>query len=364
MKAEIYLPTNALFLNDVKSRYEMLRPVVGKGFTTGLMLILGSKSLSQESIKRQLDNLEVISNQYPDDLPGIFLMHPNKPIDGPNRLNFLDNPEWSQDYVKSTIDFASQIPTSLTPKSGQMVSFHLNTLVDPASYEAVSRDRQNLFERVLSNIRKLAIYAKQKNVTLAVETTPIPEFGDITKGVDNFIVASSCYWSDLKNPWPLFFWRDEIKRLRETGCNITIDLCHSFISMKTLEQLKQLPKDKKETALFEYGILESDLDAFSGLDQFVPLVLANTAANDSWHVSDAAGMYRTKNLFGADYVFKEGVSLLSGEIPEHDLTALFNKGIDKPIKMVFEVNETDFVNSPNTRKSLEVFMDLLSKSSD
>ena len=105
-------------------------------------------------------------------------MHPNMPID---KFNFFKDPEFSQDYVEQSIAFASMLPQEMRPKTGNAVSFHLNTLVTPAEWVADPDYWQKAFETVEAKIKSLVEYGARYGVKIAIETTPISEFGDIRR---------------------------------------------------------------------------------------------------------------------------------------------------------------------------------------
>lgn len=84
------------------------------------------------------------------------------------------------------------------------MSVHLNTLALPIPESPQSKDYwQRPFEQVLRIVSDLVSYAKACQVTLAIETVPIPEFGDHTKTHKTQLNDGVHYWSDLANPWPL-----------------------------------------------------------------------------------------------------------------------------------------------------------------
>lgn len=237
MKAEIYLPSVALFPDDLRSRVEMLKPAREAGFKTGLMLLIrGPQDLETEAVEKQLANLNQLTSR---EEPYIFVMHSNMPLSGPKRFNFLNNPDWSEEYVRKSIDFQASIPERFIPPSGRMVTFHLNTLVRPKDWVNDYHYWEVIFVKVLLRIKRLIEYASTKKTALALETTPIPEFGDIPRDRKHQL-ANGTYWSDLGNPWPLFPWNSEISKLREIGLHMKIDFSHSFIGMNSLREVARL----------------------------------------------------------------------------------------------------------------------------
>lgn len=357
IKAEIYLPAAGKSNRDLSNRYRLLQSL-HKDIRTGLMLgFFSLQDLDKQAIEGVLRNLESLSISKHSEAK-VIVMHPNKPLIGNKRLNFLDNPEWSKKYVKKSIDFCYLIQKRFDPGWGQLLTFHLNTLVAPSLWRNDKNYWDRKFSEVYKHLIQLMRYANLKNVRLAIETTPVPEFGDIAKSDAIYLEDYGCYWCDLGNPWPLFFWRDEIARLREAGYSIVIDWSHSYIALETLKRLSKLPGLKK--ILARYMVYKEDLEFANSIKSFSDLINKNTEDGDIWHINNAKGMYKYKDIFGAEEVFQEGVSLYSGEIPEKEIIELLKKGLRKKIKIVIEVNETDFEKSPNTRQALRVINNLAS----
>lgn len=385
-RAEIYLPAVARSADDLRNRHQMLTPVRERGFKTGLMLVLrGPQDLEEEAIRKQLDNLDPFLNLSRDEKPSVFVMHPNKPLTGPQKFNFLTNQEWSREYVEKSIDFASRIPAELTPVTGQMVSFHLNTLLTPEEFKQGciqylgygafgNSEYLNPFlstidfapygKSVLVAIENLANYAKKGRIKIGIETTPITEFGDMEKNEATLLEDGKTYWADLGNPWPLLPWRQEIQEIRNIGAGVVVDICHSFIAMRTVQEVAWLIKaDLSSEALKTYMIDSSDLDHVQSLGNFSDEILRITEDGGAWHVNDALGLYRTPELYGKQTYFKEGIPLFEGDIPTRHLERLIREGLRKPIKFVLEINETDFANSPNTKRSLQMALEIADSTS-
>ncbi len=354
MTAVIFVPTIASFLDDLKARHDLLEPARKQGLQTGLMLVIRPQDLTTEKIGLQLGNLARFVNLDTADRPAVIAMHPNMPIDGNERLNFLTNVTHSLECVKKGIEFVARIPRELAPAEGKVLSFHLNTLVKPNKWVPNQDHWSKRFEKVVQQIAVLANFGKSKGVDIAVETTPIPEFGDLRRD-EKHLLEDGTYWSDLGNPWPLLFWRDEISKLRKAGCKLAIDLCHSYIAYKAVLEVKRLVESGKSQAFSTYMVHPSDIEAAQSAD-FAKMVLQNTMPGDIWHVNDARGMYQTALLQGKDRTFEEGVVPFEGDIPGKPLKELIAKGRELPIKLVIEVNETDFQNSPNTKATLAIVL--------
>lgn len=353
-RAEIYVPATARLPEDLKIRHDLLEPARIAGYQTGLMLLIKQGDLDPDNVRRQIDNLGPFANMSRAERPVLFGMHPNKPLDGPNRFNFLDNGARSQDYLEGSIDLVAQLPSEFTPPSGRALTFHLNTLVRPENWVSDEDYWARAFEDVLARVRDSAAYAQRQGVTLAVETTPVTEFGDMPRTSDYLLDDGHTYWADLGNPWPLFFWRDEIQRLRDAGTGIVTDTCHSFIALRTALEVQRLAGEGRGSeALKTYMIHPSDVEAAPPIDEFANMVIDNTKPGDVWHVNDASGMRTTEGLQGEDRVFEEGIALFEGDIPADQLQQIVESGLKMPIKLVIEVNEEDYTENPNTKKSLK-----------
>lgn len=367
-RAEIYVPAVARFPNDLENRHRLLEPARERGFKTGLMLVLrDQRDLEPEAIERQLGNLEPYVGLPEAERPAVFIMHPNKPLSGPKRLNFLDNPQYSQEYVEQSINFASRIPRELTPPSGQMVRFHLNTLVSPTSWVGDHFYWSEIFyDRVKPRIYNLSLLAHEKNLKIAVETTPIPEFGDMEKNDSTLMEDGHTYWADLGNPYPLLPWDIKVEPLG-ADVNLAIDWCHTFVALSTIYDAKRLIDSGRDglQILQRYMIhyetfgLANALSPLGILEHFSRTVLDMTKPDDVWDVNDARGLYRTPELHGVQTYFEEGVTLFEGDIPTPHLQHLIREGVKRPIKFVLEINEDDFENSPNTKTSLARVLELV-----
>ena len=354
-KAEIYLPAVARFAGDLEKRQRALEVVRNEGYRTGLMLVVrGPQDLTPESIQKQLDNLAGYTNLDKEGRPVVFVMHPNKPVTGEDRLNFVNNPKRSQDYVEQSIELASKLPAELTPATGKAVTFHLNGLVTPAEWLADPEAWQKTSERMYAQIKDIAGFAARHNVKIAVETVPVPEFGDMKRSDDTRLEGTELYWDQLGNPWNLLPWREEITKLREAGAGLSIDWCHSWVAMNTVDEVKRLAgQGMLSEALATYMIFESDLAHAGKKENFSDELVKITQDGDIWHANDARGIYRTPHLHGQYTNFEEGVPLYCGDIPDDQLDRLIRHGLQKPIKFVVEVHEDDFDNNPNSKASLE-----------
>ena len=287
---------------------------------------------------------------------GIF-QHPFH--DRQHRLNFLDNPKYSQEYVEQGVDFVDQLPREFTPITGSALSFHLNTLIPPVRWHDNPYYWQRKFEEVSINLKSLADFAARRNIGISLETTPVPEFGDMEKSEDTFMPEEGIYFADLVNPWPFFFWTNEVKKIRELGIKLKIDLCHSYIAMQAISLVQDLPGLTKFDGMITYGISEEDLSRVVEIGRFPSLVLSNTETGSIWDVNDARGLYRTPELHGVQTYFEEDVTLFEGNIPTPHLQHLIREGVKMPIKFVLEIHEKDLKNSPNTKKSLDRVLELV-----
>lgn len=363
-RAEIYLPASALSVNDLNRRQELLRPAREQGFSTGLMLIVPHPAAYQGTDRqRQFDHLDHLVKLPQSERLMVFVYHPNQPLEGARGIqdgyNFLTNPSYSQAITEQAIDFTAALPNELTPDTGRALSVHLNTLTLPDPKSPQTADHwQRQFENVTRIVGDLVSYAATRHITLAIETVPLPEFGDYAKTRKTQLKDGVHYWSDLANPWPLLSWRGEIEKLRRAGAALTIDFSHSFIALKTIQEVALLAPMQKRQASLLLLLQESDLAHAQDADRFAEIVLGLTQPHDIWHVNDARGVYQTPAIHGTSQQFTEGVNLLEGDIPQIQLKRLIRYGLENAIKFVVEVHETDFIQNPNTRKSLAVVLNL------
>ena len=116
---EIYVPSVARFPDDLKTRYDLMEPAREKGYKTGLMLVLRPNDFSEEQIKKQLGNLDPYIKLASQERPAIFAMHPNMPLEGKERLNLLDNPNFSREFVEKGIELVARLPDELSPQTGR-----------------------------------------------------------------------------------------------------------------------------------------------------------------------------------------------------------------------------------------------------
>lgn len=346
--AEVYLPAVAEFPEDLRNRYNLLKPVRLKEYKTGLVLVIRPQGLGKEAIQKQLDNLDIYVKKPEPERPLVIAMHPNMPLTGPNRLNLLTNGAFTQEQIEHTvIDLVAKIPDEITPTDGRVISFHLNTLISPKEWKPDQDYWNQQFEGVLKRVRDISEFSKRQSVNIAVETLPIPEFGDVADKEKKFTDDGHTYWSRLGNPWPLLFWRDEISHIRSAGSRMAIDFCHSFIAMKTLARVEIGDVEERNRLM----VHDFDIKFAQNNNNFSEQVINNTKPGDIWHVNDGHLGEGSRTADTPD--FFEGITLFEGDIPTKDLKTLVNEGLKKPIKYVIEVNETDFQNSPNTRNSLE-----------
>ena len=359
-RAEFYLPSVAEFPDDLRRRNDLLDIVREHGYKNGLMLVLRPEDLYDiNKQNRQLNNLEPYVKKNESERPRVFGMHPNMPIVGKERLNLFDNPHYSVEYLSRGIDLIAKLPDELTPDSGRTLSFHNNCLVVPKDVPSIDEEEywSRAFEGVLAHITQLSTYAKEKGVNLNLETTPIPEFGDV-ENRGKYLDDGHTFWSQLGNPWPVLFWRDEIRQVREAGVGMAIDICHSFIALRTVQELKKI-KDKslRDKIRQAHMISREDLERVADLssDEFSDYVLKNTKPGDVWHVSDVGlGLVENaKNDQNKIVEYEEGVALFEGDMPVKVLQKIIDSGLNQDIKFVLETNESDFIESPNTTRSMK-----------
>lgn len=336
-KSTIYIPTVAEFDQDLRTSRELARPFQTKGIANGLMLVIrgGEQGLTGETRQKQYENFSRLTNQE-GPLP-VIVMVSNLPIE---ELDFYHSPGQSVKHISKAIDFANELPGR---QEYPIVTFHLNSLLNTNEWLSVGHTsearfdffRKKLSEDIIPAIKVVASYAKEKEVELKVETTPVPEFGD----------RAETSLNSLGNPYPLYSQRG-IPELREAGLGIVLDLCHAY----TLFKACSFADSKPETQFYETykGIFPKDVEMLKGRDILEEVKALKTA--DVIHFNDSLDIFDPET----DTLHKEGVTLGEGEIKS--LPEIIKTAMAQGNKIVFEINETDFVARPNTKKSIAYFL--------
>ena len=327
-----YIPTIGYFSDDIKNSHKLFS-MLGEG-AHGLMFVArnGMQNFTGKGRNIQYDNFMSLSGYQ--NIP-LIVMAPNMPL---GDIDFYHNPESSLANLKLVIDFTTEFPAE---KSSKIVTFHLNSLLWPdewARFGANPNEKLLIFNRIFSDtifpaLVKIASYAKSQGVQLKVETTPVPEFGDIADGK----------LSRLGNPFPLYSGRG-FSEIRKAGLGIALDFSHTF----TLYKSARLFKEKGDRVFDTYrGLFPTDVDYLNQhnlIDEVKSL-----KDGDVVHINDSLGLYDPSQ----GLVHKESVALGDGEIEElPDIIKILKTN---NLNIVFEINESDYVNRPNLIKSLEYF---------
>ena len=330
----IYVPTVAKFKDDLEGSYTFCEELKDKGYDAGLMLLIfgGRKGLEGEDKEKNYNNFKELTDRV-GELP-VIVMASNMPLED---LDFYHKPSDSVAHIKAAVDFTRDLPNA----KDRVLSFHLNTLLNADEWDQAgktSEEKYSFFtqkfnEVVWPALKEVADYAKQQNIELKVETTPAPEFGDCDDEKNK-----------LGNPYPLFSGRG-FEEVRNCGLGIVLDLCHTFTFYRCVPLLSELGNKFYDTYK---GVAPEDIAKIQGQNLMQDLNALNKG--DIIHLNDSKDLFMPKN----NLFHKEGVALGEGEI--NNLPELIKKAIEKDLRIVFEVNETDFKNRPNLRKSLDYFM--------
>lgn len=360
VEAQIYVPSVAKFPDDLAARYDLLRPAREAGLKTGLMLVLlGPEDLNGENVQKQLDNLDRFVGMPQEERPGLTVMHPWKPLFGTDALNFLTNPDFSEDYVGKGIDFAGLLPTELTPVHGRYFSFHTNTMITPDQWKKDPDMWTRKFEDVARRVGNLVSLGNRltQPVSVGVETIPIPAFGDWKKSDDSKIPGTKFHYADLVEMYPLLPWHEQVYLLREQGAQISIDWSHSFIAMKTVSEVARLVNLGHNDALERYGVYEKELQYAGKSYHFGQVMLEMTQEGDMVQVNNAKGIYRFSQFHNVseEQPYFDSYPVYQGDIPQHQLRNLVKGSLEKRVHFVIEVNEPKgkILEAPNTKEYLE-----------
>ncbi|MDD5254405.1 MAG: hypothetical protein PHG05_04920 [Candidatus Nanoarchaeia archaeon] len=373
----IYLPTLATFKDDIEISYNLLEPFKERDYKTGLMLISrGEGDLTPENIKLQIENLKAFIK---DKDIKIFFMFPNKPLDGPNRLNFLNNQKYSIEYISKGINFVNNLYEELGDSVEKLMSFHTNSLT-LENFPRVNYEEE--WDFVKNGLEEVLGYAKERNVSLGIENVPVPEFGDIKKDENSLLRDSfwknelnetgknEAYWCDLGNPFPIFPWRG-LDEIRDIGFRWVLDTCHLKISYKVLEFVFNNYHNKDSIILSEIfntfkGIDFHDISRYWGHKEgydgtLISRVTKFLKEGDIIQLNNSRGIY---NPFENPVKYhKEGIALDGGDISTKDMEKIIKKLIKGKYHIVLELNETDFKNRPNTKKSIDFMINVMDQDS-
>ena len=296
---QAFLPINAMSLQNIEETIGFLEPLENRGLKTGLMFLIlgGQKSLVGELKDIQYKNFETATRKIGP--VSAIVMVSCLPL---SDLDFYHFPQKSADHIKNAVDFADGIPNRA---ENPIVTFHLNTLLKPEEFSKSADYEKTFDEKIMPILRDLAAYGRAKNINLKIETTPVPEFGDLSDPELNTLI----------NPFPMY--SKYFAKIRSAGLGIVLDICHTFILLKELS----LP----QTLLDEINQLEP---------------------GDLIHLADCRG-------------HEEGVALGEGEINE--LHTIIKKIVAGKLGTVFEINDQSYTDGarPNLEKSINYFLQLI-----
>lgn len=311
-----YIPAAPDDSDQVSSSIDICERGIKGAYNPGLMLVIlgGVGGLRYHSV------LDDIRFRIPD--WSVTVMLSCNPME---ELDLLNEPDFAVSHIKNGIDYAQGIPFG----NNKNLTFHLGSLVSKQEFVSHNREywRSVFSERLVPRIREVSDYAKDNDIHILVESTPVPEFGDIPRSVEQYY--RGVHVSDLRNPFYITSsWGFD--QLRHAGTGICLDLCHS----RTIYDAVSRPND----LLFEED--RSELARMSLCDDVLSL-----SSSDLVHLNDGRGAY------SEDSVFEEGVVLGEGEI--HDLDEILEVIKAREIPFVLEINETDYYSRPNTKKSID-----------
>jgi sugar phosphate isomerase/epimerase len=327
LKNQVFVPT-AKFRNDIETSWKIQRPLIEAGYEPGLMLVIqGGRRGITDDAETQYERLKDCTESYCDN--PIVVMLSNMPI---GEMDWLDPRSIALEHALTGVRFAANLPIG----GQKMVTFHLNSLTSQTNFVAgtAANWRDYFLTEIAPNLATVARHAKALDVELFIETTPVPEFGDLTK--DHPLIYCNCNARALRNPFYLTrHWG--FKELRSLGIGICLDLCHS----RTI--YKMAHSTEAEGVLFP-----EDIEALKqgSLMKDVQSLLPT----DLVHLNDGLGIFTEDGG-----VFQEGVPLGQGDIAElPEIIQHLNK---KKIPFVIEVNDNgDFKNRPGTKTSIEYLL--------
>jgi len=318
------IPTVPKRRNDVERSWEIISMLKANGHTAGfhLLSLEGIADISPH-VKEGYENLQRYERDYGD--TPIVVMLANLPI---GDIDFLNNRDVAVEHVECGVRFAAGLPIG----GQRLVSFHLNTLVSEEEYVACSADewRTNIFTEVIRPaLMRCAAFSRRYGIQLVIESTPTPEFGDLSdernyRGVQ---------LRNLRNP----FYLTEIwgfQEIRESGIGIALDLCHSRIIYKQVQQ-----------GIADGIIFSQDIPKLIDRTLFNDVVALNPET-DMVHINDGDGLFTREGDS-----FREGIAFGDGDIKE--LAVILRHLNVHNFLQTIEVNETDFAIRPNTLKSIE-----------
>lgn len=332
MKNQVFVPTVAEFPEDIATSLEIQKPLVDAGYSPGLMLVIrgGIGGVTLDSIvEKQYANLEKVAGQYKNS--HIITMLSVLPFEG---LDFLHNPFDATEHVKKGVDFTRNLPIG----SRKLLTFHSASVVGPNEFQSKSKNEwESKFNKVVSpRLKEIATYARDKGVEAKIETAAIPFAGDLPDVYDEY---NGIRFIDLRSPF-YFTAHWGFNLIYKSGLGICLDLCHNETVYKAAK--------KGDPDCFLH---KEDKVALGNKTVFNDLMALKQT--DLVHLNDGKGLY-SPSVEGSCH--KEGLALGEGDID--DLDKMITYMNERKIPFVFEINETDFDNRPNTKKSIEYFLNI------
>lgn len=324
MKNQIFIPTFAKSITDIKASLSILEEIIAIGYEPCLMLVIknGLKGLIENDKKEQYKNLKTLVVQYTK--KPVIVMLSNFPLE---EIDFLENSDKTIKHIKAGIDFASELPIG----GRKIVTFHINTWISQEEFHATQeKEWLSRFDKaIMPSLLKISEYSRSKNVEVKIETDPVPVFGDI--GNDDPSKYRGVRLNELRNPFLLTHgWGFE--KLRQAGLGICLDFCHNRTIYKTIQQGDP---DKVLLPFFLKKLKDGSL-----LDD-----LNDLRASDIAHLNDGLGLYSKSGS-----TFKEGVALGEGDIENLDDKIIYLNKIKIPFAI--EVWDSDFTNRLETKRSI------------
>jgi len=324
---QIFIPTVAEFAGDIQTSLDIQKPLFDAGFKPGLMVVVRKGIFgvtNPDVVKKQYDNLSKIANQYGDS--DVVVMLANLPL---KDIDTLHNSGLAFDHIKAGIDFARALPIG----NKRTLTFHLNSLVSESEFKSKTRTQwYEEFDKtivpVLDRVSKAA-----GGVEVLIETVPTPEFGDDAK--DNKETYNGTQRRELRNPFYVFGNNLIGSRIKQAGLGICTDLCHN----RTI--YRQALSGNKQGVLFP-----EDAEHIKIINNVGDRLVIDVLSSQLVHLNDGRGDYNHEGEH-----FEEGVALGQGDIPNLKQINAIIASTKKPF--VFEINETDFANRPNTKASID-----------
>lgn len=334
MSNQIFIPTDAAFLEDVRFSLSIQSKLSEVGYVRGLMLVIknGRQGLEGRARDSQYRHLKQFGKEYGS--APIVTMLSNTPVE---QMEFCRDQATAVDHIMLGIEFASALPLG----GRKIVTFHLSYFVDEKTFLGTTEEKwAEIFrETIVPALHKIASYANTLGVEVKIETVPVPDWGDLPEEDER--KYGGIKLRDLRNPFYLTSVRG-FEWVRQCGLGLCLDVCHN----STIFAVASGGDPEKLLFASDRAILKrkSILDDVNELE-----------SSDIVHLSDRSGIYSQK----ARSHFTEGVSLGLGEIAE--LEQLVESLDERAIPFVLEVNDSDFGVRDETQKSIRYLEALASK---